>query len=101
MLDGIIGHFFSFMIQRRFPIPCIISDMVGHSTFITDDIGYVFTSGDDKMLANCIQKCIEHPLDLIQKGINSRKKFTLQFSENIFNVNWQIAMKTLGIKDRQ
>lgn len=66
-------------------VPCIISDVVGTAEYITDGKdGLIFRSEDAQALADKMEWCVKHGLEITLMGINSRKVYEEKFSMKAF-----------------
>ena len=69
-------------------IPCILSDSIGNSQYITDGYnGLVFTCEDSDALTDKIRWSLYHKTDLVQMGSRSRKIYEEHFSMKVFERN--------------
>jgi glycosyltransferase involved in cell wall biosynthesis len=66
-------------------IPCIVSDAAGIAEYFTDGVdGFLFESGNAKMLAEKLKECIHHPERLPWIGEKGRKIYERYFSMDVF-----------------
>lgn len=76
-------------------VPCLVSDSIGTSSYISEENGIIFENENCEMLAEKISWVVNNPERIVDMGKNARKVYEEFFSIEVLNNNVKKIMNNM------